>query len=135
MTDDTADPTTEATANDASDDDSEPLDIPAGDGNGDASDDQSPDDSGGQSTVEASDGGSSGPNADRIVYYTQLAAFAVLSLLALVATFRFYFAASNAVSRWVSSDFVSAFQAVFNLVVLLLSVIGLSLLVRRMRSG
>ncbi|QLH85047.1 hypothetical protein HZS54_18825 [Halosimplex pelagicum] len=66
-----------------------------------------------------------------IVGYVQWAAFAILCLLALVATFRFYFAASEAIRVWFSPDFVPVFQAVFNLVVLAASAIGISVLVRR----
>lgn len=68
---------------------------------------------------------------DRIVTALQYGALAVLLLLALVSLFRFYFAASNAISIWISNDFVPIFQAVFNLVVLVLAVLGLSVLVRR----
>jgi len=53
-------------------------------------------------------------------------------LLALVATFRFYFAASQAIQVWISEDFVSVFQAAFNLLVLIASVYGVSVLVRRL---
>ncbi|WP_123534185.1 hypothetical protein [Halosimplex salinum] len=63
--------------------------------------------------------------------YVQWAAFGILCLLALVATFRFYFAASEAIRVWFSPDFVPVFQAVFNLVVLVASAVGISLLVRR----
>jgi len=76
--------------------------------------------------------GSGGPVDGRdIVGYVQWAAFAILCLLALVATFRFYFAASEAIRVWFSPDFVPVFQAVFNLVVLAASAIGISVLVRR----
>jgi hypothetical protein len=68
---------------------------------------------------------------ERIVTALQYGALAVLLLLALVSLFRFYFAASNAISIWISNDFVPIFQAVFNLVVLVLAVLGLSVLVRR----
>lgn len=88
----------------------------------------------GGDSVAADRDHSPGPDADRIVYYAQLAAFLILAILALVATFRFYLAASDAIGTWISRDFVSVFQAAFNLVVLVLSVLGLSLLVRRMRS-
>ncbi|WP_436924547.1 hypothetical protein [Halosimplex amylolyticum] len=63
--------------------------------------------------------------------YVEWAAFGILCLLALVATFRFYFAASEAIRVWFSPDFVPVFQAVFNLLVLVASVAGISVLVRR----
>jgi len=68
-----------------------------------------------------------------LVGYVEWAAFVILCLLALVATFRFYFAASTAIEIWFNRDFVPIFQAVFNLVVLLACGIGISLLVRRLR--
>ena len=67
-----------------------------------------------------------------LVTLVEWAAFGVLCLLALVATFRFYFATSNAIRIWFSRDFVPIFQAVFNLLVLVASGIGISVLVRRL---
>jgi hypothetical protein len=67
-----------------------------------------------------------------LVAYVQWATFAILCLLALVATFRSYFAASEAIRLWFSRDFVPVFQAAFNLVVLIASAIGISVLVRRL---
>lgn len=67
--------------------------------------------------------------------YAELAALGVLSLLAAVAVFRFYTAASRAIDIWISSDFVPVFQAAFNLVVLFLAVAGISVLLRRMHRG
>ncbi|WP_459193987.1 hypothetical protein [Halosimplex sp. J119] len=66
-----------------------------------------------------------------LVAYVEWAAFAILCLLALVATFRFYFAASEAIRVWFSADFVPVFQALFNLLVLVASAAGISVLVRR----
>jgi len=71
------------------------------------------------------------PDGRDIVGYVQWATFAILCLLALLATFRFYFAASEAIRVWFSPDFVPVFQAVFNLVVLVASAVGISVLVRR----
>jgi hypothetical protein len=65
--------------------------------------------------------------------YVQWAAFAILAFMALVATFRFYTAASRAISIWISSDFEPLFQAGFNLVVLAAAALGLSILARRLR--
>jgi hypothetical protein len=58
-------------------------------------------------------------DTDRLRSYLERAVLAALFLFALVAAFRFYFAASNAVSYWVADPYESAFQAAFNLVVLL----------------
>lgn len=66
-----------------------------------------------------------------LVDYVEWAAFAILCLLALVATFRFYFAASEAIRVWFSADFVPVFQALFNLVILVAAALGISILVRR----
>jgi hypothetical protein len=68
---------------------------------------------------------------NKLVTVVEYAAFGILCLLALVATFRFYFAASEAIRLWFSPDFVPVFQAAFNLVVLALSALGISVLVRR----
>ena len=76
-------------------------------------------------TVEDDDSGRD------IVTYVEWAAFGILCLLALVATFRFYFAASEAIRVWFSPDFVPVFQAVFNLIVLVAAATGISILVRR----
>lgn len=82
----------------------------------------------------STDGGTVTEQSGRdLVTYVEYAAFAILCLLALVATFRFYFAASTVIDVWFSSDFVPVFQAVFNLVILVASAIGISLLVRRLR--
>ena len=69
---------------------------------------------------------------ERLAWLVQVAGLVVLSLLALVATFRVYIAASNAISVWISRDFVSLFQVAFNLLVLIVAVYGISVLVRRL---
>lgn len=63
------------------------------------------------------------------------AALLVLGLLAVIATFRFYLAASTAIGRLVSSEYEPLFQAGFNLVILLLAITGISLLTRRLVLG
>lgn len=68
------------------------------------------------------------------ITYLSWGAFAVLLLLALVATVRFYLSASNAISIWIAPDWVPIFQSAFNLGVLFACGIGLSILVRRMRN-
>ena len=76
-------------------------------------------------TAESGDAGS------KLVTVVEYAAFGILCLLALVATFRFYFAASEAIRIWFDRDWVPVFQAAFNLVVLVAAALGISVLVRR----
>lgn len=66
-----------------------------------------------------------------IVAYLEWGAMAGLGLVALIAVFRFYFAASRAISVWISPDFEPVFQAAFNLVVLLLAATGIVVFARR----
>lgn len=89
----------------------------------------------GSPTDETVGSGESGTGSagNRLVTLVQWAAFAILSLLALVSTFRFYFAVSEAIRVWFTPDFVPIFQAAFSLVVLLASAIGISILVRRLQ--
>lgn len=79
-----------------------------------------------------SNGSGSDSAGSRLVVLVQWAAFGILSLLALVSTFRFYFAVSEAIRVWFTPDYVPIFQAVFSLVVLIASAIGISILVRRL---
>jgi hypothetical protein len=60
------------------------------------------------------------------------AAFAILVLVALVATFQFYFAASAAITEFVTRRYRPLFRAGFNLVIVLACGLGISLLVRRL---
>ena len=69
---------------------------------------------------------------ERLTWVVQVGALVVLSLVALLATFRFYFAASEAITVWIADDYVSVFQAAFNLLVLVVCLYGVSLLVRRL---
>ncbi|ERG99893.1 MAG: hypothetical protein J07HQX50_01047 [Haloquadratum sp. J07HQX50] len=64
--------------------------------------------------------------------YAQLAAFGVLSLLALIAIIRFYMASARAISIWIAPDFEPLFQAGFNLVILIFAVAGVSVLGQRL---
>lgn len=68
----------------------------------------------------------------KMLVYTQWAAFALLLLVALVATVRLYFAASAAIDTFVTYRFRPLFMAGFNLAVLLACGLGLSALVRRL---
>ena len=69
---------------------------------------------------------------ERLAWVVQVGALVALSLVALLATFRFYFAASEAITVWIADDYVSVFQAAFNLLVLVVCLYGVSLLVRRL---
>lgn len=66
-----------------------------------------------------------------LVRYARYALLAGLTLLALLATVRFYFAVSTTIDRWVAREYRSLFQAAFNLVVLLVAAIGISWEVRK----
>ncbi|MDS0258755.1 hypothetical protein NDI56_05035 [Haloarcula sp. S1CR25-12] len=68
----------------------------------------------------------------QMVRTAQWAAFALLVLVALLATVRLYFAVSTAVETFVTRRYRPLFMAGFNLVVLLCCVGGLSALVRRL---
>lgn len=69
---------------------------------------------------------------EQMVHYAQWTAFALLALVALIATLRFYFAVSATVDTFVTRRYRPLFMAGFNLVVLLSCVLGLSALVRRL---
>lgn len=71
-------------------------------------------------------------NSRDMLEYTQWAAFGILVLVAFVATVRLYFAASASVETFVSRRYQPLFMTGFNLVVLLLSGVGLSVLLRRL---
>lgn len=71
----------------------------------------------------------SGPS---IAIYAQWAMFAILTLVALIATLQFYFSASSAIDTFVTDRYRPLFNAAFNLVVLLVCGLGLSVLVRRL---
>ncbi len=69
---------------------------------------------------------------EQMVHYAQWTAFALLILIALVATVRFYFAVSATVDTFVTRRYRSLFMIGFNLAVLLSCALGLSALVRRL---
>ncbi len=70
--------------------------------------------------------------ARRMVRYAQWTAFAVLVLVAMLATFRLYFAVSATVDTFITRRYRPLFMTGFNLVVLLSCAVGLSALVRRL---
>lgn len=67
-----------------------------------------------------------------LAVYAQWATFAILVLVALIATLQFYFSASAAIDTFVTPRYRPLFRAGFNLAVLLGCGIGLSVLVRRL---
>ncbi|EMA01925.1 hypothetical protein SAMN05443574_10460 [Haloarcula vallismortis] len=67
-----------------------------------------------------------------IAVYAQWAVFAILTLVALIATLQFYFSASSAIDTFVTDRYRPLFNAAFNLVVVLGCGLGLSVLVRRL---
>jgi hypothetical protein len=75
---------------------------------------------------------SSGVTGATMLTYAQWAAFALLLLVALIATVRLYFAASATIDTFVTHRFRPVFMAGFNLAVLLSCGLGLSALVRRL---
>lgn len=66
--------------------------------------------------------------------YVELGTLAGLLLLGIVAAFGFYTSASTAIDRLVTAEYRPMFQAAFNLVVLLVAALGVSVVLRR-RSG
>ena len=80
----------------------------------------------------ASDGDETDEGMDDLRQKLNYALLAGLSLLALIAALQFYFNASSAINQWVTREYRSLFQAVFNLVVLLLTAAGISRQVRRL---
>jgi hypothetical protein len=78
-------------------------------------DEQTPDDASGDSKIQE---------------YVLKGALALLVLLAVVATIQLYLSVSNVIGTWVEPRFRALFRAAFNLVVLLLAVLGISWLVR-----
>lgn len=67
--------------------------------------------------------------------YLHWGALAGFALLAVAATLQLYGSATRAIRIWVSPDFQPVFVAAFNLVVLLVAAIGISLVLRRLNSG
>ena len=63
--------------------------------------------------------------------YAELGALAAVLVLAAVASVGFYLSTTAAIDRLVARQYEPLFQAVFNLLLLLVAAIGLSLLWRR----
>lgn len=69
-----------------------------------------------------------GPTVRRYLFW---GTFGLLSVLAVVATAGLYMSASSAIDVWITDDYEPIFRALFNLVVVLVCAVGLSVLVRR----
>ncbi len=82
----------------------------------------SPDSAAGTDAVLESD-------SDRIKRYLAWGALGVCSLLAVFALIQFYGSATDAIELWVDPNYQPLMHAAFNLIVLLASLIGVSLLV------
>lgn len=81
---------------------------------------------------ESADGSGDGDIGERMLTYGQWAAFALLLVVALIATVRLYLAASATIDTFVTHRYRPLFMAGFNLAVLLACGLGLSALVRRL---
>jgi hypothetical protein len=98
--------------------------------NADPPENQPPDQSMSPDTTDATAATAKTAPSD-LVRYARYALLGGLTLLALVATLRFYFAASNAIDIWVARQYRPLFQAAFNLVVLLVAAVGISWEIRK----
>ncbi|WP_338728952.1 hypothetical protein [Haladaptatus sp. DJG-WS-42] len=74
-------------------------------------------------------------SVDDLPTYLYWGALVGLALLAAIATLQFYFSVGRIISIWVARDYQPVFQAVFNLIILLLTGIGISLIVTRLRNS
>lgn len=68
----------------------------------------------------------------KMLRYLYWGGFALLFLFGAFAGWGFYRSIMRVIDIWVSSDFQPIFRALFNLTVVLVSVLGLSMLIRRM---
>lgn len=73
-----------------------------------------------------------GDDESRLGEYLLKGALVLLALLALVATLQFYITTQTAISRWIDHEYRPIFLAAFNLVVLLASGVGITLVLRRL---
>jgi hypothetical protein len=82
---------------------------------------------------DADGGGES--TADRLRRYLNYAVLAGLMLIALVAVFRLYGAVTRTINTFVTPEYRAPFLAAFNLVVLLVAALGISLQLKRLRES
>lgn len=136
----TGDPV-DATTDGGSDDGDELGSVIAGSGStsgdgGTASDDRTASDGGtaggAPAETDDDDGALDVGDGEKLVTYLHWALFSILVLVMLMATLRFYGAASETIRTFVSDRYRSLFVALFNLAIILFSGLGLSVLVRRM---
>lgn len=87
----------------------------------------------------ATDGAGTAPGADggslsgrSIVEYLQWALFGILVLVLLLSTLQFYNAATSTINTFVAPRYRPPFRMAFNLAMVLVSGLGLSLLVRKL---
>ncbi|ARS90568.1 hypothetical protein [Natrarchaeobaculum aegyptiacum] len=73
-----------------------------------------------------------GPNVDDVRRLLAWGALAICSLLVVVAVIQFYGSVTDAIDLWIDSRHQPIAQAAFNLVVVLLSLIGISALLREL---
>ena len=73
-------------------------------------------------------------NARDVRSYLYQAALVGFTLLAAGATVQLYGSANRAIRIWVAPDFQPVFVAAFNLVVLLIAAIGISIVLKRMNA-
>jgi uncharacterized membrane protein len=88
-------------------------------------DDASPD-----STAESPD--STTADTHRARRYANYAVLVVLGLLAFIAVVQLYLSISRVITTWIDPEYRSLFQAAFNLVVLLVTGVGISYQLRRL---
>lgn len=79
------------------------------------------------------DDNSEDTTGSRVERYVRYLLVAGLALLALIAMLRFYFAASSMIDTWITREYRSLFQALFNLAILLLAAAGISWQARKIR--
>ncbi|WP_226039290.1 hypothetical protein [Natrinema sp. DC36] len=75
------------------------------------------------------------PGSDRIIRYLAWGALGICSLLAVFALIQFYGSVTETIELWVDPKYQPLIRAAFNLAVLLLSLIGVSLLARELHYG
>jgi uncharacterized membrane protein len=85
-----------------------------------------------QPTDDESHANDGADDGSRVRTYANYALLAVLGLLAFIALIQFYLSTSRVIGTWVTPEYRSLFQALFNLVVLLLAGLGISYQLRRM---
>jgi len=86
-----------------------------------------------RSTAESDATSGFDPRSNEIHRYLAWGALAVCSLVAVFALSQFYGSVTSTIELWIDPKFQPPIRAAFNLVVLLTSLIGISLLVRELK--